>query len=228
MITLIHGDDIVSSRNYFYSEKAKLKNPIVFDNNNFNLTDFLQSLSGKSLFAEGKNIFLDGIFSSKKISTDQLDNIFFEINKPHSPTDFLIWEGSELGKTVLNQFPKATVKFFKLPQSVFSFLDGIKPNNPQNISLFHNALKNSDESFLFSMIIRQFRLLIDVGGNNGSIDESKRLQTWQRQKLQRQSKMFGNEQLKRIYNKLYETDLNIKTGVHSNLTTAIDFLLLDI
>jgi len=228
MITVIHGDDTTSSRDYFYSEKAKFNNPIIFDNNNFNLTDFLQSLSGKSLFNVEKNIFLDGIFSSKKASTDQIDSIISEINKPRSPIDFFVWEGSGLSKTFLNQFPKATIKFFKLPQSVFSFLDGIRPNNPQNISLFHNALKNSDEGFLFSMLTRQFRLLMDSNENGGSIEETKRLQPWQKEKLQRQSKMFTTEQLKKAYHKLYETDLGIKTGVYQNLTTAINFFLLEI
>lgn len=228
MVTLIHGDDINSSRNYFYFEKAKFKNPITFDKANFALTDLLQSLSGKSLFSEEKAIFLDGIFSSKKTSDNLVKNIASLINGHQSPIDIFIWEGSELGKVFTNSFPKATIKFFKLPQSLFSFLDSIKPNNSQNISLFHNALNNSDENLLFSMLIRQFRLLIDVGENENSIDETKRLQSWQKVKLQRQSKMFTKEKLKKIYNKLYKIDLGIKTGVFTDLTTAIDIFLLDI
>lgn len=228
MITLIHGDDIVSSRNYFYSVKSGTENPIVFDNNNYNLTDFLQSLSGKSLFAENKKIFLDRVFSSKKLAGEQLENVVSAINKSHSPIEIIIWEGSELPKTFLNQFPKANVKFFKLSQSLFAFLDSVRPNNPQNVILFHDALKNSDENMLFSMLVRQFRLLLSVSSNSNGIEETKKLAPWQIEKLQRQSRMFTNEQLKKIYNKLYETDLNIKTGVYPNLTNAIDILLLDV
>lgn len=229
MVTLIHGDDTTASRNLFYEKKTESKDPIVFDNNSINLTDFLQSLSGKSLFTENKKIFLDGVFSSKKIGADELKEFISVINKSHSPIEIFIWEGSELSKTFLNQFPKPNIKFFKLPQNLFTFLDGIKPNSPHNISLFHSALKNSDENFIFSMIIRQFRLLLALrGGQNDSIDELQRLGSWQIEKLQRQSKLFTIEQLKRIYNKLYELDLDIKTGVRSNLTAAIDIFLLNL
>lgn len=226
MITIIHGDDVVLSRRFFTEQKTSLDSEITFDNNNFNLTDFIQSLSGKSLFAENKKIFLDGLFSSKKISDEQSETLVSKIKKSNSPIDFFIWEGNELSKTFLNQFPKTTVKFFKLPQSLFSFLDGIRPNNPSNVSLFHDALKNSDENLLFAMLIRQFRLLLSI--NSNSIDETKRLAPWQKEKLQKQSRLFTGEQLKRTYNKLYELDLGIKTGVNSNLINSIDFFLLDI
>lgn len=229
MITIIHGDDVTNSRNIFYSEKSKIKNPVIFDKNNFDLTLFLQVLSGKSLFAEEKNIFLDNLLSSKNISPQQLKEVIGKINKSQSPTNIFIWEGTELGKTFLNQFPKALVKSFKLPQSVFSFVDSIKPNNSQNVILFHNALKNSDDGFLFSMLVRQFRLLLALREESSSpIDDLNRLSPWQRDKLFAQSKLFLIEELKRIYKALYKIDLNVKTGVYGNFTTAIDFLLIDI
>lgn len=227
MITIIHGDDTASSRNLFYLEKAKVKEPIVFDKDNFDLTLLLQSLSGRSLFAEEKNIFLDNVFSLKKIPVERIKSLVSEVNKQHSPINIFIWEGSELGKTFLNQFPKAVVKGFKLPQSLFAFLDSIKPQSTLSIKLFHEALKTTDEIRLFSMIVRQFRLLLAIR-EGSDIEDFKRLSDWQRNKLSAQSRLFSIEQLKRVYKRLYKLDLEIKTGVQSNLTTAIDFFLLDL
>lgn len=228
MITIIHGDDVVSSRKFLIEQKNLSGSQTIFDNNNFNLTDFLQFLSGKSLFSENKKIFLDGLFSSKKIASEQLEAVVSAINKSHSPIDFFVWEGSELSKTFLNQFPKANIKFFKLPQNLFIFLDGIRPNNPQNVFLFHTALNNLDENFLFSMLIRQFRILLSLSSNSNGIEETKRLAPWQIEKLQRQSKLFTVEELRRIYNKLFEIDLDVKSGTITNLTRSVDFFLLDI
>lgn len=225
MVTLIHGDDTVSSRKYLIELKTSSENSVTLDGKELILTDLVHTLKSNSLFSNKKNIFIEGFFSRK---TKELEGAIDLINN-NSNLNIVLWDENELSRPQLSAFSKAAIKLFKIPQSLFSFLDGIKPGNLQNVTLFHSALKNSDENFIFSMIIRQFRLLLALrGGQNDSIDELQRLGSWQIEKLKRQSKMFSFEQLKKIYNKLYEIDLNIKTGVYPNLTAAIDILLLDI
>lgn len=231
MITVIHGDDIVSSREYLIELKTASENSVTLDGKGLTLNDLVHTLKSNSLFSNEKNIFIEGFFSKK---TKELEGAIDLINN-NSNLNIVLWDENELSKSQLSAFSKAAIKLFKIPQSLFLFLDSIKPGNPQNVTLFHSALKNSDENFIFSMIIRQFRLLLSLrdsqpkaGQPLAEIDELKRLSPWQKEKLQRQSKMFSFEQLRKIYQKLYKTDLNIKTGVYPNLTNAIDFLLLDI
>lgn len=225
MVTLIHGDDTVSSRKYLIELKTSSENSVTLDGKGLTLNDFVHALKSNSLFSDGKNIFIENFFSKKN---KELEESIDLINK-NSNLNIGIWDENELSKSQLSAFSKPTIKLFKIPQSLFSFLDSIKPGNVQNVTLFHSVLKNSDENFLFSMIIRQFRLLLALrGGQNDSIDDAQRLAPWQKEKLQRQSRMFTIGELKEIYNKLYKTDLNIKTGVYPNLTNAIDFFLLDI
>lgn len=225
MITIIHGDDTVSSRKYLIELKTASENSVTLDGKGLTFNDLVHALKSNSLFSDGKNIFIENFFSKKNKELEESINL---INK-NSNLNIVIWDENELSKSQLSAFLKPTIKLFKIPQSLFSFLDSIKPGNVQNVTLFYSVLKNSDENFLFSMIIRQFRLLLALrDGQNDSIDELQRLGPWQIEKLQRQSQMFTIEQLKKIYNKLYKIDLNIKTGVYPNLTSAIDILLLDI
>ena len=227
MITLIHGDDIVSSRKYFIEEKNSLKNLKSLDSKDLNIQNLVELFKSDSLFSTEKNIFIENFFEQKK--SDEFEKIINYVKKNSSKVNLFIWEKDELSKTELSVFPKTKANLFKIPKTLFSFLDNISPNSTNNVLNFHLALKTADEEMIFYMLIRQFRLMLSFSNEEeGSIDEIRRLAPWQKDKLQRQSKLFSDKELKRIYNKLYETDLNIKTGVFPNLTNAIDFLLLDI
>lgn len=220
MITIIHGDDIVSSRNYFL--EIKQKGGISFDGKSLNFQDLTQSAKGGDLFSEVKNIFIEDFLGSKK-SIAEAEKIIELIKKDTTKINFYFWDGQELSKSSLSQFPNAQIKLFKIPQNIFTFVDGIRPNRPENVKDFHKVLESSDPEAVFYMIIRQFRLLL---GLESSIDETKRLLPWQIQKLQKQSKLFTTEQLKEIYRKLFEIDLGYKSGGVTNLTRAIDIFLL--
>lgn len=230
MITIIHGDDSVSSRNFFLSEKVKVKNPLVLDGENFTLSDLKQTLEGTYLFYEEKTIFIDRFFTAKRKKTAEFESILFFLKNVKTEINIFFWENEEVGKTVTNLFKNAQIKLFKIPQNLFQFLDGIRPNNSQNVNLFQTALKNSEPELLLFMITRQFRLLLAVSSTGEKqIDEVKRLAPWQKSKLLNQAKLFSPEQLRNIYKKLYEIDLGSKSGtLNTNLTNTIDFLLLDI
>ena len=228
MITIVHGEDIASSRDYFFSEKQKSLNPLIVNEENLNIESLHQILEAKSLFFETKDIFIDNFFSSKTLP-DEFKQILSLLKRTHPKFNIFIWEGNELSKSNLNQFADARIKPFKLPQNLFFFLDNMKPKNPQNLILFHKALETSPESLIFFMLIRQFRLLLALSDSSDSIEEVKRLQPWQREKLERQVSLFSLSELKTIYNRLFEIDYKSKSGRLANtVSQAIDILLLDI
>ena len=225
MITVIHGDDTIASRNFFLLEKQKYKNSILQDSKNLELSDLLQILESKNLFFEEKSIFIENFFSSKQLLSSKETIQAMENLK----TDIFLYDSSELSKTQLAVFKNPRIKLFKLPQELFIFLDNIRPKNSQNVVYFHNALKNSTEDMIFYMVIRQFRLLLALLGSGvGNIDEVKRLAPWQRSKLSSQARLFSEESLKSIYKKLFEIDLAYKSGQITTITPSIDFLLLGI
>lgn len=234
MITIIHGDDVVSSRNYLLELKKESKNSIQLNKEDLNYLNILQTLKGKQLFEEQKNIFIENLLSNKK-NISESEKILDLIERNSKEFNIYFWEGTEQTKTVLKLFSSAKIKLFKIPQSLFYFLDNIKPNSKENVINFHKTLENSDVDAIFYMILRQFRLLIVLrseiplrGTPDLQIDELKRLAPWQKNKLRKQAFFFEVDELKKIYDKLFQIDLKTKIGEITDLTRAIDIFLLDI
>ena len=223
MITLFHGNDIVSSRNAFADLKDQ--SSVSLDAEDLSLSSFSELLSGDELFPREKNFFIENIFSKK--SSKKFETLVDLINKNSQKLIFYLWEDSEISPRQISSLKNIKEKNFKLPKNLFLFLDSIRPGNKEAIGLFHKTLSESDENIIFFMILRQFRLLLSQALGIGSIDEIKRLASWQRGKLQRQASQFQKDRLLRDYKKLYEIDRKHKTGVLDiPLSKSIDFFLL--
>lgn len=223
MILIIHGDDISASRNFFLNQKNK--ESLLFDAVNLEVSELLQSVQGSSLFEESKKILIDNLFS-KKAAKNYKDIVQAVSNL--KDCEIILWSDKELSKKVLSEFPDSTNNLFKIPQNIFSFLDSIRPNSLSNVKNFQNALKTSDPEIIFAMIVRQFRLLHELGSSE-KIDEVARLAPWQKSKLEKQMSLFGQDKIKNIYKKLCIMDKEQKTG-QTNLTLSqnIDIFLLEI
>lgn len=228
MITIIHGDDTASSRSLFISQKNQHKDAISFSGEILSLTDLIQSIEGGGLFREEKHIFIDELLFKKKQQTE-LKEIITYLNSHQLETDTILWENKSLTKSVLSFFPKATVKHFPLPQSLFQFLDAIVPGNGKTlVLLFHKTITASELQIVVFMLVRHVRLLLAMLSDESfSIDEVKRLAPWQKGKLARQAKLFTHTQLLKIHRELFSIDLEQKTGKSAlTLPQAIDFFLL--
>lgn len=232
MITIIHGEDIAASRNFLQEEKKKHKDLVLFEGGKLTITDLVQNIEGTGLFGDTKTIFIEDFFGKIKKSSKEAKEIIEFLNKNSKTANIVFWESKEIQKRDLSSFKSAVVKTFKLPQTLFVFLDSLKPNNSKSlITLFHNSLENGiKEELILFMLQRQFRLLLSLSHNdNGKIDEVVRLAPWQKGKLEKQAKLFSEENLKQIYKKLFEIELGQKTGtLNLSLVQAIDFLLLEI
>ena len=227
MITIIHGDDILSSRNYYLAQRKDTS--IDFDAETDSIVEFAQILQGFGLFTTSKNVTLliENLFTRK--GAKNFTSIL-EILQQNTDLEIYIWADKEIASKTLSQFPKHDNRVFKIPQSIWAFLDGIKPKNPSNVILFQNALQNSDPEYMFLMIVRQFRLLLGIKEHfEKNIDEIQRLAPWQKSKLQKQASLFTIKELKNIYEKLSRIDKELKTGSSGlNIIQNIDILLLDL
>jgi DNA polymerase III delta subunit len=230
MITILHGDDIASSRNYYITERQKSKNTVILDGDKLTISDLMQSLEGGSLFNEEKDIFIENFFSGKKANANFKELVIY-LDKHTNEANICFWENSELSKTELATFKKATIKLFKIPKNLFGFLDNIKPGNIDSVKQFHELLSLTPEELIFFMLVRQFRILLAISDidTKNPIDELKRLAPWQMGKLKNQARLFGMEKLTTIYTRLYEIDSAYKQGkLPATLTLTIDFLLVDL
>lgn len=226
MITIIHGDDVGQSRKHYVSEKEKVKDPVLFDKN-ISLTDLTQVASGGSLFTETKNIFIEEFLSGKK-TNDEFKKIVDFIKNNSQDINYFFWSSKPLEKSTISLFKNSIQKAFNYPQVLWAFLDGISPKNTtNNIKLFHESLNKTSVDMIFSMLVRQFRLLLAISSaSDKNIDEANRLAPWQRGKLQKQAKQFSTKKLKVIYKELLQIDLGQKSGtLGKNLEQSIDIFL---
>jgi hypothetical protein len=247
MLTIIHGTDIAASRKYFLDQKQAHPDALLLDAESVNLTDLAQVIEGGGLFGESKYIFIEQFLTKRKKSGDYKDIISYLDSHADEHTIYL-WENKELDIGTQKAFKKATVKPFKLPQTLFLLLDSIKPDNgKQLITLFHQTIESTEVEMVFFMLIRQLRMLLalssdghprggrlersgshDSPGVGGEIDEIKRL-TWQKTKLQKQASLFKTSHLLTLYNQLFEIEKQQKTGkLSSSLISTIDFFLLEV
>lgn len=229
MITILHGEDITSSRNEFVKEKEKYKGRILSFEDGINPETIIQETEGGALFGDLEAVFIENLISGET-NKKKLKESSEILGKIHSQIPVIIWEKKELGKTDLSVFPKAEVKIFKFPKVIFSFLDSIEPGKGESlIKLFHESLKASNENLILFMIIKRLRILIAISSGDGKIDEVKYLAPWQEGRLKSQAKKFTEENLIKSYRNLYEIDLASKTGqLGKTLIQALDFWLLDI
>lgn len=226
MITVIHGDDLANSRKHFIEQKEKAKNPIQLRGDKLALSDIVQALEGSSLFSEEKNVFIENFLSQKK-TNKQFKEIVEYIVKNKNNSEVYFWEDKEVTKTTISAFKNADSKLFKLPQSLFLFLDNLKPNSSkENVLYFHKAISRSAPELVYFMIVRQFRILFALTQKDHLIDELKRIAPWQRGKLEKQAHLFGEEKLKEILNNLYIIDYKQKYGLTSlPFIQNVDFFL---
>jgi DNA polymerase III delta subunit len=230
MLTIIHGTDTAASRKFYTDQKTGQSGAIVLQEDEVNITHLSQVLEGGGLFEESKTIFIEQFLTKRKKSTEK-EAIIAYIQKQAKTHNIILWEGKELMPSALTPFKGAVIQPFKLPQSLFAFLDAIKPNNSkQLIQLFHQTLQTTEPELIFFMLVRQFRILLCLSQNSReNISEVTRLSPWQKNKLEKQAKLFGHEELVQAYKKLFTIEKAQKTGVLStSLITTVDFLLAEI
>ena len=230
MLTIIHGDDTASSRKYLFEKKQNFLDAQILDGEKIDLTQLAQIFDGGELFVETKVVFIENFLTKRKKSSER-NLLISSLQKYATANEIILWEGKELDKSALNQFKLASVNIFKLPQTLFLFVDSLMPHNGQQlIRLFHQTLAATEVEMIFFMLVRQIRILLALSTTTQEkIDEIKRLAPWQITKLQSQTKSFTTEQLKFFYYKLFTLEKGQKTGTLSSpLVASIDFLLLEI
>ena len=229
MLTILHGDDIVASRNKLTSVADSFRgyDRLNFVGKNTDITDVIQAFEAQSLFGQKKLILLEEFLETKdKLLIASLLNHL----KKDQAHEVIFWEPKEIKGELLALFPKSVQTFFfKQEQPLFRFLDAIGPGNAkQMISLFHEVIKRESAELVFYMIIRQFRLLLGVT-SGGAISEVKRLAPWQKARLERQARQFSSEKLIIFYRKLFQIERETKTGLNAlPLSVSLDLFLAEL
>ena len=170
------------------------------------------------------NLFSKGLFESKKmlicenlLSTKKTKKIQTEIFKDLDPeTVVIIWEKQELTPAILNKFKNiAQIEKFKLPTSLFNFLDSISLDAKRPI--FYLKELEREKAQAISWHLENRLLLLILSKLNFSQTEVARisgrnLASWQWEKLKQQSASLHLEILKNMFTATLRIETLIKSG----------------
>ena len=209
MLTIICGEDTVSSRAYYSSLKKDYLTQgyeirIVSYQEIENIDRWLGE--SPSLFSQKKVFFSERL--NKYIKRDN-KKIITELQKIGKMKDVDLVDWEEVSQWELKLKKLGHVKEFKPDQTIFKLLDAIYPGNRSSfIFLLDNLGHNLDQNFIFIMLIRYVRNLIII--KEGEVPA--RMQSWQTYKLKSQASRWKIENLVNFYEALFKIDIGLKTS----------------
>ena len=191
---IIYGEDYLSSRNYL-NKLLESSNSTRVEAKDLEVGALKQYLGNNDLFGDTPMVVIYGLLSSlTSKKKDQLIKVILD----ESPASLILYEDKDVNATSLKKFTKATLKKFDIPPIIFQFMDNLKPNQAVN-------LPDLDPHFIFSMLVRQIRLLLSAGPNSP-------MPPWMAKKLLTQKNLFGEERLLKMQQDLYLIDKRQKTS----------------
>lgn len=222
MITLVHGENIVASRNFLLEKKSNFKGEIIsFNGKTVEIDKLKQAIESVPLFTDQRLIIIEDLYSrSAKL---QLKNILSYLNQFQKTNEIILWEGKEIKKPSLGKACSDwNIQLFTHPKILFKFLEAIYPRNNLKILSFLKSLRQTYiDEFLFLMIARQIKYLILAND-----DALSGMPSWMSYKYKKQAKFFTKDQLINLYKKLLNIDINQKTSSSAfNLAEELDLLL---
>lgn len=206
MITVLHGENVVASRKELEQLKTEFEDEVVsLDGKTLTETDFIQATQSNSLLADNRLVIVE---NPDKL---ELTNV---------SCDLILWFDKELSKAQTEKYKGAKIQGFKIEPKIFKFCDEILPRSgPKLTNLFQELLKTEEPEFVFVMIVRQFRLMLNP---NMALP-------WQKSKIISQARAFEPEKLKAIYKNLLDLDFKAKTGqLSKGLPFALELFLLSL
>ena len=147
---------------------------------------------------------------------------------------------NEIEKLVLYKGAEATIEVqdvgllspYAAEASIFDLVDalGNRHSKQAAVLLQQKLNEGTDPAYLFAMIARQFRLLIqvkelaDTGLRPPAISERLKMHSFVAGKLFQQAQQFSLAQLEQIYRHLLDVDVGVKIGRH-DLNTVLHLLV---
>lgn len=117
---------------------------------------------------------------------------------------------------------------------IFEFVDALgNKDQKKAVRVFHRLLADQDQLRIFSMVVRQFRLLLlsreilDQDGGDKDIARRLKIHPYVSRKIASQARHFPQATLDKIYHRLLDIDSGLKTG-KMNIDLSVDLLIAEI
>jgi DNA polymerase III delta subunit len=211
MITVIYGDDIEKTRNLFIEKKKEFMNSEAFlMNEKSQYNDLMNYISTISFFEQKKIVFIENLSNNQsEVNKAKILELILNTKKDN---DYIIWESKSFTDQKIKSIYKDSIYIkIDLPKQIFKFMDALNNTHKKHImTIFDEVVKNVEPEIIFSMLVRQFRLMIIAKDNPTSLKSE--LAPWQISKLNKQVQSTDIIELKNQYRQLLAIDINLKTG----------------
>lgn len=140
MITILHGENTISSRKKLEEIKNSFEGEVVvLDGKTVTETDFIQATQSHSLLSTKRLVVVEGM------TKYDLENL---------GVDLVIWEG----KKITPPADVGQVLEFKTPAIIFKLTDSLRPGNGKSaVRVFRECLGSLEPEFIFLMVVWAYR-----------------------------------------------------------------------
>ena len=215
MIHLIYGTDTLQSRvllNLLRERTKNLQVKNIYPNSNFNFKSLESLFRTNSIFGEQIAIFVEFNKTPTAVELTGLEII----KKIENNQNLVIWIGENLNRThpllkTLQNDRNSIIKAFSKKDSkdIFALIDLINSKNQKAIILLNKIIsKDSDALLVLSFITSNFRNMLALKLKSSY---AKGLHPFVQQKILAVEKNFTQDKIEKILEKIYETDLRIKS-----------------
>jgi len=224
MITILHGDNIVKSRQMLLSlreQYQKTAEVISLEGKQLDKRVLEEALGNQALFSSSKCVIIEKLFALPK--SKKKDELIEMV--AGSGAEIVLWEDKVLSVTQLKQFKNPKTLVCKTGAIVFQWLDSLAPKNVVLSSdLLERACQQEGAALCFAMLIRQVRLLLQT--KLGIVVPGA---PFIQAKLRKQAQLFSEEQLFALHERLLEIDEEEKTSSSLlDLEKKLDLVLFSI
>lgn len=219
---LLHGDDISSSRRLLTGLTEGFQ-VVTLDGRSLVIKDLEEKLLSTTLFDEDRAVVVENLLSK---NAKKQEFVQF-INAQTNTILLVLWEDKKLLKTAFSMLKNITVQEFLLPSHYFQFLDSFTPGKNKYIySLYHELLSTMSAEQIFYSLLKRLRLLV-ILANESTVSDLSKMAPWQLSKLKQQVRLWEKEKLIKVYQKLIDTEIFLKTGkLPVGLSKHLDILIL--
>lgn len=168
-----------------------------------------QSLFTRDLTGSKKLIIIEGFIDRKSLENIDLKNV-------QEDNIIIIWEKKEIAPAQIAKLIKlANVENFKLPPTLFYFLDSISTSPRQTLKYLKELQSQKATGLTWHVANRLFlMILLKFDLKEAEIQQiaGRRLAPWQLDKIKSQAFSFPLPKLKQMFSAVLKVDTLIKTG----------------
>jgi hypothetical protein len=210
MLTIICGENTIEAYNFFLEKKKEFidKKYEVLEIDPSAIEELIRWQSENfSLFANKKVFFTRNL--NKKINKTNKKTLML-IDRAVNDKEINIFDFEEgVEKRNLKIQNNVLIKEFKLPISVFNFLDNLYPGNlATTIKNLDLLSKTTAIELIFFMLNKRIRQLLMIKFNH----ELDGVKLWQLKKLNYQAKLWSKQNLIKFYQSLFQLEIKVKTS----------------